>query len=127
MFKFLFEGGIAGMTVVMLFGIGAIIWSIISIAILLKSGFIAKRYLDAILFLGSMSFFLGVLWQGIGLSQALSVIQEYPNLSPAAIAGGIRVSMISTITGAILFAISASFWMCLRYFNNKKAEVKKHK
>ncbi|MDE5417177.1 hypothetical protein L3049_04075 [Labilibaculum sp. DW002] len=123
MFDFFIKGGIAGMSIVMLSGIGAIIWSIISTAKFSKKGFITKRHLDAILFLGSFSFFIGILWQGIGLSEVLSIIQGYPNISPEAIAAGLRVSMISAITGAILFAISAIFWICLRYLNNKKAEI----
>lgn len=123
MFDFFFEGGVHGMSVVMLSGLGAIVWSIISTANFLKVGFISKRHLDAILFLGSFSFFIGVLWQGIGLSEALSIIQQYPDISPAAISGGLRVSMISTLTGAILFALSGIFWMCLRYMNAKKTEV----
>ncbi|NOU60642.1 hypothetical protein [Marinifilum caeruleilacunae] len=122
MFDFIIEGGVIGMSTVMISGLGAIVWSIISAAKFSKAGCITKRHLDAILFLGSLSFFLGVLWQGVGLSQALSVIQEYPGISPAAIAGGIRVSMISPLTGAVLFAISGIFWMSLRYMNAKKAE-----
>ena len=123
MFDFFFQGGVYGMSVVMLSGLGAIVWSIISTAKFLKVGSIAKRHLDAILFLGSFSFFIGILWQGIGLSQALSIIQQHPGISPAAISGGLRVSMISALTGAILFAISGIFWICLRYRNAKRAEA----
>ena len=90
MFDFIIEGGVIGMSTVLLSGLGAIVWAIFSAAKFSKAGFITKRHLDAILFLGSLSFFLGVLWQGIGLSEALSVIQQHPGISPAAIAGGIR-------------------------------------
>ena len=122
MFDFLFEGGIQFMTIVMLTGIAAIIWSLLSLFKFLKVGFITKRHLDAILFLGSLSFFLGLLGQGIGLSAALSAIQAYPNLSTAAVAGGLRVSMIAPLTGAILFSISGTFWFILRYLNSKNQE-----
>lgn len=123
MFDFFFEGGVPGMSIVMLSGLGAIIWSIFSTAKFLKIGFIKKRHLDVILFLGSFSFFTGFLWQGIGLSEVLNIIQQYPNISPAAIAGGLKVSLISTISGAILFAIAGIFWICLRYMNAKKEEA----
>ncbi len=111
------------MSIIMLTGFGAIIWSLLTLIKLLKLGLVSKRHLDAILFLGSLSFFLGLLGQGIGLSGALDAIQTYPNVSPAAIAGGIRVSMIAPLTGAILFSISGIFWFILRYVNAKKQEV----
>jgi hypothetical protein len=123
MFDFLFEGGIQFMTVVMLTGLAAIIWSILTLIKFLKAGFVTKRHLDAILFLGSLSFFLGLLGQGIGLSGALDVIQAYPNISPAAVAGGLRVSMIAPLTGAILFSIAGIFWFILRYLNARKQEA----
>jgi len=123
MFDFLFEGGIQFMSVIMLTGLAAIIWSLLTLIKFLKVGFVTKRHLDAILFLGSLSFFLGLLGQGVGLSGALDVIQTYPNISPAAIAGGIRVSMIAPLTGAILFSIAGIFWFILRYLNAKKLEA----
>jgi hypothetical protein len=123
MFDFFFQGGAQFMTFVMLTGIAAIIWSLLTLIKFIKVGFVSKRHLDAILFLGSLSFFLGLLGQGIGLSAALDVIQTYPNISPAAIAGGIRVSMIAPITGAILFSISGIFWFILRYLNARKQEA----
>ncbi len=123
MFDFLFEGGIQFMSVIMLTGLSAIIWSLLTLIKFLKLGFVTKRHLDAILFLGSLSFFLGLLGQGIGLSAALNAIQAFPSVSPAAVAGGIRVSMIAPLTGAILFSISGIFWFILRYLNAKKQEV----
>ncbi len=123
MFIFLFEGGIVGMTVVMLTGLTAIVWSLLTLIKFLKVGFVTKRHLDAILFLGSLSFFIGALWQGIGLSQALSFIQSSPSISPAVVAGGIRVNMIAPITGAILFSIAGIFWFILRYLNARKQEA----
>ena len=111
------------MSVIMLTGLSAIIWSLLTLIKFLKLGFVTKRHLDAILFLGSLSFFLGLLGQGIGLSAALNAIQAFPSVSPAAVAGGIRVSMIAPLTGAILFSISGIFWFILRYLNAKKQEV----
>ena len=123
MFDFLFEGGIIFMTVIMLTGLAAIIWSLLTLIKFLKVGFVTKRHLDAILFLGSLSFFLGLLGQGIGLSGALEAIQAFPNLSPAAVAGGLRVSLIAPLTGAILFSLSGIFWFILRYMNARKQEA----
>ena len=111
------------MAVIVLTGLGAIIWSLLTLIKFLKLGLVSKRHLDAILFLGSLSFFLGLLGQGIGLSNALNAIQALPSVSPAAVAGGIRVSMIAPITGAILFSISGIFWFILRYLNARKQEA----
>jgi len=123
MFDFFFQGGTLFMTFVMLTGLAAIIWSLLTLIKFLKIGFITKRHLDAILFLGSLSFFLGLLGQGIGLSGALDAIQAYPNLSPSAIAGGLRVSMIAPLTGAILFSLAGLFWFILRYMNARKQDA----
>ena len=111
------------MTFVMLTGLAAIVWSLITLIKFLKVGFVTKRHLDAILFLGSLSLFLGFLGQGLGLSQALSSIQAFPSVSPAAVAGGLRVSMIPPITGAILFTLSGIIWFVLRYLNVRKQEA----
>lgn len=123
MFDFFFQGGVQFMTFVMLTGLTAIVWSLLTLIKFLKVGFVTKRHLDAILFLGSLSFFLGLLGQGIGLSAALDAIQSYPSVSPAAVAGGIRVSMIAPITSAILFSIAGIFWFILRYLNARKQEA----
>jgi len=123
MFDFFFQGGVQFMTFVMLTGLAAIVWSLITLIKFLKVGFVTKRHLDAILFLGSLSLFLGFLGQGLGLSQALSSIQAFPSVSPAAVAGGLRVSMIPPITGAILFTLSGIIWFVLRYLNVRKQEA----
>ncbi|WP_195715254.1 MotA/TolQ/ExbB proton channel family protein [Ancylomarina sp. 16SWW S1-10-2] len=111
------------MTVVVLTGIAAILWSLFSLIKFIKVGFIKKRHLDAILFLGSLSFFIGLLGQGIGITGALEAIQAFPNVSQEAVAGGIRVSMIAPLTGAILFTISGIFWFILRYLNARKQDA----
>ena len=123
MIDLFFQGGVQFMTFIVLSGLGAIIWSLLTLIKFLKLGLVSKRHLDAILFLGSLSFFIGLLGQGIGLTAALDVIQTYPNISPAAIAGGIRVSMIAPLTGAILFTLSGIFWFILRYLNARKQEA----
>ena len=122
MIDLFFQGGVTFMTVVILTGIAAILWSLFSLIKFIKVGFITKRHLDAILFLGSLSFFIGLLGQGIGLTGALEAIQSLPSVSPAAVAGGIRVSMIAPTTGAILFLLSSIFWFILRYLNAKKQD-----
>ncbi|MDE5421495.1 MotA/TolQ/ExbB proton channel family protein [Ancylomarina sp. DW003] len=123
MFNFFFQGGVLFMSFVMLTGLSAITWSLLTLIKFIKVGFVTKRHLDAILFLGSLSFFLGLLGQGIGLSGALSAIQSFPSVSPAAVAGGLRVSMIPPLTGAILFSIAGIFWITLRYLNARKQEA----
>ena len=123
MIDLIYQGGALGMTTVLLSGLGAIIWALISTIKFLKLGFIPKRHLDAILFLGSFSFFIGVFWQGVGLSGALSIIQNLKSISPTTVAGGIRVSMIPSLTGAVLFAIAGLLWIILHYKNAKKMEA----
>jgi len=123
MIDLFFQGGSLFMTVILLTGLGAIIWSLLTLIKFLKLGLVSKRHLDAILFLGSLSFFLGLLGQGIGLSNALNSIQAFPAVTQAAVAGGLKVSMIPPLTGAILFSIASIFWFIIRYINAKKLEA----
>ena len=86
------EGGAFGMIVITLFLIALFI-----------AAWKAPRWVKEI-GIGAMVFAL--FWNMLGLYQALGVVQMAPDISPAIIAGGIRVAMISLIYGLIVFFIS---------------------
>lgn len=77
----------------------------------------AKSLSELILFTGSFSVILGILWQIIGLRQMLEVISEIGSISPKIIAGGIIVSMHSTIYGLLLFFLSFVAWFAFNRIN----------
>lgn len=68
----------------------------------------------AIKFLGGFAVVWGVLGQGIGIYEACVAIQEMEDVSPALLAGGFQVSMITVLYGLIIFLISRIIWFILQ-------------
>lgn len=68
----------------------------------------------AIRFLGGFAPVWGILGQGIGIYSACMAIQEMEDVSPALLAGGFQVSMITALYGLIIFLISRIFWFALK-------------
>ena len=63
--------------------------------------------------LGLLALVLGMLGQFIGLFGAFGVIESGMNISPALLAGGLKVSMITTIYGMIIFLLSYLMWFAM--------------
>jgi hypothetical protein len=68
----------------------------------------------AIRFLGGFAPVWGILGQGIGVYSACVAIQEIQDVSPALLAGGFQVSMITALYGLIIFLVSRIFWFILK-------------
>jgi biopolymer transport protein ExbB/TolQ len=68
----------------------------------------------AIRFLGGFAPVWGILGQGVGIYEACDAIQEMGDVSPAMLAGGFQVSMITVLYGLIIFLISRIFWFVLK-------------
>ena len=62
---------------------------------------------------GLLALVLGILGQLIGLYEAFSQIQKVGGVSQEMLAGGLRVSMITTLYGMIIFVISYLIWWVL--------------
>lgn len=56
--------------------------------------------------IGLLAAITGILGQLIGLFSAFEAIQQMGSVSPAMLAGGLKVSMITTIYGIIIYSIS---------------------
>jgi biopolymer transport protein ExbB/TolQ len=118
LYKILVEGGIFFMLPIY------IIWvvSIVLIALLAYRLFAkdsaklnkSKSLSELILFLGSFTFLWGILGQVIGMLEALTVIQAVGDISPALIAGGIKVSLYAPTSGFVLFFITFIAWYIAR-------------
>lgn len=67
------------------------------------------------LHLGVFSAVFGVLGQAIGLYQAMVVIEQVGGVSPAMLAGGLKVSFISTLFGLANLTIALAGWTVLRF------------
>lgn len=70
---------------------------------------------------GLFGLMMGIMTQLIGLQGMFSAIQEIGEVSPALLAGGLKVSMIATEYGVVIFLISYLIWFGLTALNQKKA------
>ena len=61
---------------------------------------------NAIRSLGLLAAITGILGQLIGLFSAFEHIQQAGSVSPALLAGGLKVSMITTIYGVIIYLLA---------------------
>ncbi|MDX9846728.1 MAG: MotA/TolQ/ExbB proton channel family protein [Tenuifilaceae bacterium] len=77
-----------------------------------------KSISESILFLGSFAFLMGILFQVIGIIEALIAIEAAGDVSMALIAGGLKVSLIAPVYGFTLFVLTYIIWFVNRRFSN---------
>lgn len=70
--------------------------------------------------IGLFTLVTGILGQMIGLFMAFTAIEAAQDISPALLAGGLKVSMITTLTGMVIYLISILIWFLLDLWNQKK-------
>jgi len=81
-----------------------------------------KAKLKHIKTFGTFALVTGIFGQLIGLYQAFSILEEVGNISQSLIAGGLKVSLISTIYGIVIFLISLLLWFVFDCFLSKKSD-----
>ena len=81
-----------------------------------------RRKLMHVKTIGAFGLVTGILGQLIGLFSAFSVIEELGDVSQSLLAGGLKVSLIPTIYGILIFLISLLLWWLLDFLISKKAE-----
>ena len=65
-----------------------------------------KKDEDLVRSIGLLACITGIFGQLTGLFQAFGIIEEVGAISPALLVGGIKVSMITTIYGLLIYMIS---------------------
>lgn len=70
--------------------------------------------------LGLFAFVLGMLGQFLGLFQAFDIIGSGMEISPAIMAQGVKLSMITSVYGMIIFLVAYLLWFILRSLSAKK-------
>lgn len=68
-------------------------------------------YLQLLRQIGLIALIIGILGQLIGLYQAFDSIQAAGMISPAILAGGLKVSMITTLYGFFIYLLSILIWL----------------
>ncbi len=69
---------------------------------------------NSILFWGAFSVVLGFFAHFHGIYQAMQAIQAAADISPAIVAGGYAVSIITILTGLFIFMAAALIWFVFR-------------
>ncbi len=69
--------------------------------------------------LGLFAAIIGILGQLIGLFMAFNAIESAGDVSPSLVAGGFKVSMITTLYGLFIYAISLFIWFGLSFMINR--------
>ena len=63
--------------------------------------------------IGLFAMVIGILGQLIGLFEAFQAIEQMGGVTPEMLAGGIKVSMITTLYGITIYVISFLIWLGL--------------
>ena len=79
-----------------------------------------KQQLKYVKSIGLFTMITGILGQLIGLFSAFAAMEEVGDMSMSIIAGGLKVSMITTLTGITFYLISILFWFLLDLWYQKK-------
>ncbi|GAA0892208.1 hypothetical protein GCM10009122_18870 [Fulvivirga kasyanovii] len=129
MTKLFIEGGPAFMGILTLVLLVILALAVVN-AVYLASGkghdpVIVKSRLGYIKSAGLFGLITGILGQLIGLYQAFEAIQRIGEVSPALLAGGMKVSMITTMYGFVIFIIAYLLWFALEAYasRNNPAEA----
>lgn len=64
--------------------------------------------------LGTLGLVVGIFFQLIGLYTAFSIIEASQGISPSILAGGLKISLITTLYGLLIYAIHLVCIMILR-------------
>ena len=74
------------------------------------------RYIKS---LGLFTMITGILGQLVGLFSAFVAIEAAADISPSMLASGLKVSLITTLTGMIIYLISIAIWFVLDIWYQK--------
>lgn len=72
-----------------------------------------KRGLPEIIQVGKFALFIGILGQVIGLFDAFKAMEGMESVPLPLLAGGLKVSTITTLYGSLIFGVSAILWFFL--------------
>jgi biopolymer transport protein ExbB/TolQ len=123
MFNYLIEGGILFMGM-----LSVVFLVILVLTVVIGGSIITNKEIDDKInvrlgYIKSLALFgliLGMLGQFIGLFQAFRIIETGMEISPAFLAGGVRVSSITSIYGMIIFLVAYLLWFILKALMARK-------
>ena len=72
--------------------------------------------------IGAFALVTGILAQLIGLYSAFAAIEEMGGVSPAMLMGGLKVSMLTTFYGIVIYLLSLLLWFVFDFIVSKKSD-----
>jgi len=124
MFELFMMGGVLFMSLVTFAFIGAIVVAVKSL-INIMSGEVNDstfQQLGYVKSAGLLALVIGVLGQMIGLYSAFSSIEQMGSVSPAMLAGGLKVSSITTMWGLMCYVLSLIIFLVLSAMAKNKQQ-----
>ena len=97
MINLFFEGGVLFMSIISIF--------------LVMTGASFYLHSDKLKTYGNLALSTGILGSFIGLYSAFITIQQVGNVSPSVLAGGLRVALICTMYGILVYIISRILYL----------------
>lgn len=79
-----------------------------------------RKRLSYIKSIGLFGLVTGIFGQMIGLYSAFTAIEKAKDVSPAIMAGGLKVSMITPMYGVFIFLVSYLLWLGIDYLASRK-------
>ncbi|HYW96970.1 MAG TPA: MotA/TolQ/ExbB proton channel family protein [Bacteroidales bacterium] len=125
MFELFYEGGALFMGILSILLLLVIIATVSTVTGIIgrkfeKPGSFNQRagYIRAV---GLFAMITGILGQLIGLYEAFIAIQNAGDISPALVAGGFKVSMITTLYGIFIYLFSLILWFVMNVWYERRA------
>lgn len=111
MMSLFYMGGTFFMSILTLILLSIVVVSILNALRIRLSKEVSDFQLNSIKSMGLFAMVFGMLGQLIAIFSAFEYIEEAGGISQAILAGGLKVSSITTIYGIIIFLISYLIWL----------------
>lgn len=121
--EFHYMGGMLFMTILSISLTTIIAVTILNIMRLLRNNYQPEKQMLTIKDIKAIGIFAivwGIFGQSIGLFSALQALEGSPDISPAMIYGGLKVSFITTLYGMFIFLLS---WLITLFMNTWSRRV----
>jgi biopolymer transport protein ExbB/TolQ len=117
MIELFYMGGPVFMGIITLTGLSMIVVAVVNGLPVLKGEVdeLTTPKLRYIKEVGLLAMILGILSTLVGLYNAFAAIEQVRDISPAMLAGGLKVSLITILYGMITYVISILIWLGLSW------------
>ena len=126
MIDLFYAGGQMAMSLLTIVGVISMVMLIISTMQITKSDESYKKSLTWARELGLFAIILGIFFQLTGLYQAFQAIELAGNISPALLAGGLKVSSIPSLYGMLIFIVTWVGYFGIKWMSLKPSKAEKN-